>query len=172
MSLPRELHVVNDRLIGKPIKEVYDQLVGTPIQIDTANSTTSNVKQWSATCPNDSYYADITLNDDADFTLTIAENRNTNGSTPESLRLVRRDGVTRLATSGQGDFDKNTYDSGIHDVRHIEVFFDHQVAEVFLNDGEAAGTMLFQAGEPQVRMELDAQGNVTACKVNTLNTIW
>lgn len=172
MSLPRELHVVNDRLVGKPIKEVYDQLVGTPIQIDTANSTTSNVKQWSATCPNDSYYADITLNDDADFTLTIAENRNANGSTPESLRLVRRDGVTRLATSGQGDFDKNTYDSGIHDVRHIEVFFDHQVAEVFLNDGEAAGTMLFQAGEPQVRMKLEAQGNVTACKVNTLSTIW
>lgn len=172
MSLPRELHVVNDRLVGKPIKEVYDELIGANIDVEAFDNTAAGTKVWSVNCPSDMYYADIRLDDDADFTFTIAANDDAEGNITESLRLVRKDGVTRLVTKGQGGFDDNDYDSGISQVRRAEVFFDHQVAEVFLNDGEAAATMLFQAGGPQVRMTLESHGAVSQCKANMLNPIW
>ncbi|MFR0577865.1 glycoside hydrolase family 32 protein [Bifidobacterium thermophilum] len=172
MSLPRELHVVDGRLTSKPVKEVYDNLIGSPVTVDTATGATPDSHVWSATSPDDTYYANITLDDDADFTLTIARNPGIDGAEDDSLRLVRENGVTRLVTRGQGGFDKNDYDSGIQQVRHVEVFFDHQVAEVFLNDGQATGTMLFQAADPQVSMSLEARGGVDRCEVNALNTIW
>ena len=93
-----------------------------------------------------------------------------NGNSME-LQLQRRDGVTRLVTKGTV-VDDIDFDSGIADVRRVEIFFDRNVVEVFLNNGEAAGSMLFQAADGDGEFRFVADGKVDCVDVRVLDSIW
>lgn len=164
MSLPRELHVRDGRLTSRPVKEVYEQLLGKPLQARADGDVTSFA------APNNAYYADVRLADDADFTMDIATGVNPANGEPTALQLQCRDGVTRLVTKGTV-VDDVDFDSGITDVRRVEIFFDRSVVEVFLNDGEAAGSMLFQGKDGDGEFRLTA-GKVEGADVRGLNAIW
>lgn len=176
MALPRELHVRDGRVWAYPVREVYDLLPGEPLTVHhdagadgTAAGTGCTMK--AAAAPDGAYYADLELEDDADFTITIARGRLLEDGTRASLQLVRTDGRTRLVTHGLA-VDGNDFDAGITGVRRVEVFFDRTVAEVFLNNGEAAGSMLFEAEPGLAACQVTAAGSVRSLTVRELRSIW
>lgn len=166
MSLPRELHVREGRVWSKPVREVYEQLLGDPLPVAADGAVRA-----AAAAPGDAYYADLRLDNDADFTMTLAEGRELADGTRASLRLVREGGRTRLVTHGL-NVDDVDFDAGLDDVRRVEVFFDRTVAEVFLNDGEAAGSMLFEAAPGRAACRVEAKGQVRSLTVRDLHSIW
>lgn len=165
MSLPRELHVRGGRLTSRPVAEVYEQLLGDRLEAHADGNGTF------ITAPGNAYYADVHLADDADFTMTIATGANPVSGEPTELRLQRRDGVTRLVTKGTV-VDGVDFDSGIIDVHRVEIFFDRDVVEVFLNNGESAGSMLFQGKDGDGEFRFVADGKIECVDVRALNGIW
>lgn len=139
MSLPRELHVVDGRLISRPIQEVYDLLVGDVLTATPAgNSNTFQV-------PNHAYYADIRPELGSAFSATLVSGTRTqpDGATAEvSLRLVSDGAAVHLTSTGLPT-DRFDYVSATKQIERVEVFYDHGVAEVFVNNGEDAGAILF-----------------------------
>mgnify|MGYP002236654859 FL=1 len=165
MSLPRELHVRDGRLTSRPVKEVYEQLLGDRLEAHADENGTFFI------VPNNAYYTDMHLADDDDFTMLIATGTNSANGNSMELQLQRRDGVTRLVTKGTV-VDDIDFDSGIADVRRVEIFFDRNVVEVFLNNGEAAGSMLFQGADGAGEFRFVADGKVDCVDVRVLDGIW
>lgn len=130
MSLPRQLRLRGGRLFSKPVSEVYDRLLGaTLLQAGGVGGQVSRRVDGS-------YYVRIDLSGPEDFDLRIA----TCGKS--RLDLVRQGGVTALKTQG-APTDGIDFTSGLDRVDRVEVFQDGDITEVFLNDGEAAGAILF-----------------------------
>lgn len=188
MSLPRELHMRDGKLYAHPIAEVYEQLLGEPIEIrndagDADGADVDGIGGADATrsfeAIGGAYYADLRLEDDADFDLTLAEGESEVGAAGSAdpaasrpcVRVARTNGVTRLVTRGL-NVDDVDFVSEVDHVRRVEVFFDRNIAEVFLNDGEAAGSMLFQPAAGPVDCTLRAQDGVGGFEARTLNGIW
>lgn len=165
MSLPRELHVRDGRLTSRPVKEAYEQLLGDRLEARADENGTFFI------VPNNAYYMDMHLADDDDFTMLIATGTNPANGDSTELQLQRRDGVTRLVTKGTV-VDDIDFDSGIADVRRVEIFFDRNVVEVFLNNGEAAGSMLFQGADGDGEFRFVADGKVDCVDVRVLDGIW
>ena len=165
MSLPRELHVRDGRLWSRPVEEVYRELLGERLAVHGEG------KDMVVSSPNGAYYANVHLADGEDFVMTLAKGVNPQTGEPTELRLSRSNGVTRLETTGTV-VDDVDFDSGIADVRRVEVFFDRSVVEVFLNSGEAAGSMLFQGADGAVEFRVTASGKIDGLDVRELNGIW
>lgn len=158
MSLPRELSLHDGVLWSHPVREVYDVLVGDAI------ASADLVESGHVTVPvgGTSYYADLQFSvgdDDGDVdTAAGAVSGNTAGTGTDDVPdfdvtiaadaghglavwLERRSGVTRLRTEGMGT-DSVEFLSHVTRVHRVEIFDDGDVVEVFLNDGEDAGTLL------------------------------
>ena len=58
------------------------------------------------------------------------------------------------------------------DVRQVEVFFDRNVVEVFLNGGQTAGSMLFQGADGDGELRIASSGKIDAVDARALNGIW
>ena len=165
MSLPRELHMRDGRLYAKPVAEVYEHLLDTPIDMEIGDG------ERSFLATSGTYYADLHLADDADFEMTLATGAPAHDGTVSYVRLSRRNGATAIVTHGLR-VDDVDFDSGIGEVRHVEVFFDRNIAEVFLNDGESAGSMLFQPTAGPIRCTLRTKGQINEFAARSLNSIW
>ncbi|MBT1163317.1 Glycosyl hydrolases family 32 N-terminal domain-containing protein [Bifidobacterium sp. DSM 109958] len=173
MSLPRELHVVDGRLTSRPIEEVYDLLIGDVLgeipgteqnsEVSEANGGSDslstaqalvndgiddqpgNARDLQVSAPQHSYYADIHPKADSAFSMTLVSGVRTqpDGTTVEaSLRLISDGQSVHLTTTGLPT-DGFDYVSATEQVTRVEVFYDHGVAEMFVNNGEDAGAILF-----------------------------
>ena len=165
MSLPRELHVRDGRLYSKPVSEVYRELLGERLAVHGDGG------DMVVTAPGNAYYANVHLADDADAIMVLAKGVNPQDGRPTELLLQRTDGVTRLVAKGTAVEDVD-FDSGITDVRQVEVFFDRNVVEVFLNGGQAAGSMLFQGADGDGELRIASSGKIDAVDARALNGIW
>ena len=125
MSLPRELHVRDGRLFSRPVDEVYDLLIGGELPMDAAGDG------WRV--PGNTYYAD--LRPTGDCTAVLADT----GEVRWTLEC--HDGEVRCFSQGAASDDLACV-THVDEVKRIEVFYDHGIIEVFVNDGEAAGAML------------------------------
>ena len=165
MSLPRELHVRDGRLYSKPVSEVYRELLGERLAVHGDGG------DMVVTAPGNAYYANVHLADDADAIMVLAKGVNPQDGRPTELLLQRTDGVTRLVAKGTAVEDVD-FDSGITDVRQVEVFFDRNVVEVFLNGGQTAGSMLFQGADGDGGLRIASSGKIDAVDARALNGIW
>lgn len=165
MSLPRELHVRDGRLYSKPVSEVYRELLGERLAVYGDGG------DMVVTAPGNAYYANVHLADDADAIMVLAKGVNPQDGRPTELLLQRTDGVTRLVAKGTAVEDVD-FDSGITDVRQVEVFFDRNVVEVFLNGGQTAGSMLFQGADGDGELRIASSGKIDAVDARALNGIW
>lgn len=165
MSLPRELHVRDGRLYSKPVSEVYRELLGERLAVHGDGG------DMVVTAPGNAYYANVHLADDADAIMVLAKGVNPQDGRPTELLLQRTDGVTRLVAKGTAVEDVD-FDSGITDVRQVEVFFDRNVVEVFLNGGQTAGSMLFQGADGDGELRIASSGKIDAVDARALNGIW
>ena len=103
--------------------------------------------------------------------MVLAKGVNPQDGRPTELLLQRTDGVTRLVAKGTAVEDVD-FDSGITDVRQVEVFFDRNVVEVFLNGGQTAGSMLFQGADGDGELRIASSGKIDAVDARALNGIW
>ena len=165
MSLPRELHVRDGRLYSKPVSEVYRELLGERLAVHGDGG------DMVVTAPGNAYYVNVHLADDADAIMVLAKGVNPQDGRPTELLLQRTDGVTRLVAKGTAVEDVD-FDSGITDVRQVEVFFDRNVVEVFLNGGQTAGSMLFQGADGDGELRIASSGKIDAVDARALNGIW
>ena len=165
MSLPRELHVRDGRLYSRPVDEVYRELLGEHLAVHGDGG------DMVVTAPGNAYYANVHLADDADAIMVLAKGVNPQDGRPTELLLQRTDGVTRLVAKGTAVEDVD-FDSGITDVRQVEVFFDRNVVEVFLNGGQTAGSMLFQGADGDGELRIASSGKIDAVDARALNGIW
>jgi sucrose-6-phosphate hydrolase SacC (GH32 family) len=172
MTLPRELHVHDGRLYSHPVSEVYEQLLGATVLHQELgacdDATLSDAKTLSVPIPGNAYYADIVLQDDADFDITIASDAH-----GHAVNLVRVSGVTMLRTLGS-QTDALELHAGISDVRRIEIFYDRGIAEVFLNNGEAAAALLSPCNDEEgaFRMSQASQDSSVTVDLRRLHGIW
>lgn len=169
-TLPRELHVRNGKLIQRPAKEVYDAGIGTILT--SHPSSNSREMTWSVPGNayyvdirldefNPENNAKYLNNKDASFSLTLADwtvqnlsncmqsNSSENSEQKEISQFLRfdtssHDHQARFETGGINQLTGVDATSSIEmtAVKRVEVFYDRGIAEVFLNNGEAAGTFL------------------------------
>ncbi|KAB7786456.1 glycoside hydrolase family protein [Bifidobacterium cebidarum] len=157
MGLPRELHVVDGHLTSHPIDEVYELLLGEEIHLIPMSN--SPVPEYSDSCnqdfdahaliPSHAYYADIRPDPGTSFEtiLVSGQRRQPDGTTADaSLHLSSDGSAVHLTTTGLPT-DGFNYTSKTNRIDRIEVFYDHGITEVFVNNGEDAGSILFDCDE-------------------------
>ena len=159
MGLPRELHVKGGRLYQKPVEEVYSLLGETVLE-------ENGKREISCTVPGNSYWAKLSLSRPGDFSILLGEEED------RSIHLVCRNGVTELKTKGVKS-EAVGFTSDVEKVTEIEIFVDRRLVEVYLNDGEGAGTKLFyhhsKEGQFAARFDEDILENV---QVRLVNSAW
>ena len=148
MSLPRELHVRDGRLFSRPVDEVYDLLIGGELPMDEEDGA------WQVS--DNTYYADI--HPHGECTAVLMDT----GEVRWTLEC--RDGEIRCSSQGAPSDDLACV-THVDEVKRIEVFYDHGIIEVFVNDGEAAGAML--AYDERENGGFSITGNAD-CEVRTL----
>lgn len=164
MSLPRELHMREGRLVSRPVREVYERLIAEELPVAREHN------MLVARAPRQTYYADIRFDDDADFAVELVHGEVRDG-VQTGVWLKREQGVTRLVTHGL-QVDDVDFVTAVEQVRRVEVFMDRTIIEVFVNDGEDAGSMLFDPQQAEVRCALDARGDARFERVCALRGAW
>lgn len=162
MTLPRELHVRDNKLCMNPVSEIYslqDELICQESRKEVSLSGING----------NSYLARIELTGDSDFCLTLGRNEES------FIALVRENGVTAIRTVGNGDGAEakaeaennndtsgsrkttRTFPASAKEVRYVEIFVDRRTVEVYLNHGEEAGTRLYYGSGKDGLFELKAE---------------
>ncbi|MGN0295403.1 MAG: GH32 C-terminal domain-containing protein [Lachnospiraceae bacterium] len=162
MTIPRELHIRDNKLCMNPVPEIYslqDELIcqesGKEVSLSGINGN--------------SYLAKLAITGDSDFCITLGRNGES------SIELVRENGVTAIRTvvSGDGAEAKaeagsnndtggrgkttRTFPAAAKEVRYVEIFVDRRTVEVYLNHGEEAGTRVYYGSGKEGLFELQAE---------------
>lgn len=131
MAIPRILSVKNGALYMEPIPYIYElkrECLGKAIH----KNLSLNILNGG-----NSYYARIILNKDvsAKFRILLARGR-------DSRLLLLSDGLSvRILTEGTKT-EKISFSAKVTP-QIIEIFMDRRVVEIFINQGQAAGTKIF-----------------------------
>lgn len=160
MSLPRELHVEQNRLTMRPVKEVYS-LIGEKLYSGCGMVGLPKIK-------GNSYYVKAEFTGDTDFSFLLAENGT------QSIWLKREAGVTRIETVNTAAGDLVQFPAEISNVRTVEIFADRRTYEVYLNHGEAAGTRIFYPDSTDgiFSSKVDQISELKQIEVYAMNSIW
>lgn len=146
LTLPRELHMRDGRLVVVPVTEVYDHALG-----DTLADGECSEEPGDITVPGNAWYAKLTdLEDDVRMTIAREGDR--------AMILTRTDRTVRISTHG-APTDGIDFDLNVPDVHAIEVFYDHGIVEIFAN-GNAA-TLLFGDDRADGEVVVPSGGHLT-----------
>ena len=159
MGLPRELRVKGDRLIQKPVEEIYSLLGETVLR-------ESGKQQVCCEVPGNSYWAKVSLSKPGDFSILLGEEDG------RSIRLECVNGVTGLRTQGVKS-ENIGFVSDVEKVTEIEIFVDRRLVEVYLNGGEGAGAKLFYQHTKDGRFAAQFEENILQdVQVRQMNSAW
>ena len=159
MGLPRELRVKEDRLIQKPVEEIYSLLGETVLR-------ESGKQQVCCEVPGNSYWAKVSLSKPGDFSISLGEEDG------RSIRLECVNGVTGLRTQGVKS-ENIGFASDVEKVTEIEIFVDRRLVEVYLNGGEGAGAKLFYQHTKDGRFAAQFEENILQdVQVRQMNSAW
>lgn len=151
-TLPRELSVKNGTLYQHPAAEVYENGLGatiTPVACPhLAHVTASVTVPTKFEITDNAFYADLRMSDKAQadhFVLDLA--RWTHDGQQQDLNITNadknhHDHHVRFVTEGIQQLAHVDAVAPLTDIHRVEVFYDRGIAEVFLNDGQAAGTIV------------------------------
>lgn len=129
MAIPRELQIKNGKLYRRPIREIY-QLKGQCFcKVEKQNVKLKHLNQ-------NTYYAEVEFVKDTNFDILLGNSKDA------QLRLVRNNQELRMITRGVHSHFVD-FVTTIEHIYKLEIFMDRRVAEIFVNDGEEAGTKLF-----------------------------
>ena len=160
MAIPRELYIKNNKLYRKPVKEIYSLagkcICDVPGQDISLHHLNNNV-----------YYARIDFKDDTDFTILLGESKK------GRLWLLKEGIKLQIKTEGL----KSKYVKFTTEIAHIEkaeIFVDRRLTEIFINDGEEAGTKLFyqDINDGVFQASFQEDGYVERIRIYEMEGIW
>ena len=129
MTIPREMHIRDHRLYLTPVKEIEVLKMGALYQGHGEEISLKDIT------PN-AYKAELEFDGDCPFSICLSEN---GGS---RMLLIYDEKGLRLRTYGVKS-EHVTFPADVDRVEKLEIFVDRRTAEIYVNDGEAAGTKLF-----------------------------
>lgn len=146
-TLPRELHVKDGKLYQHPATEVYANGLGNIIAQTSVPALPDAPRERNLrlTIADNAFYADVSFSDPRqfdDFSLDLAQWSAASGQQGVRLTNTGDDRFVRFVTDGIQPLASVDPVSNVTSVRRVEVFYDRGIAEVFLNDGEAAATIV------------------------------
>ncbi len=129
MTIPREMRIRENRLYLTPVKEIESLKSGILYQGQGEEICLKDIT------PN-TYKAELELKEDVPFSICLSESE-------DGKMLLINDGKgLRIKTHGVKS-EHVTFPADVDRVEKLEIFVDRRTAEVYVNDGEAAGTKLF-----------------------------
>lgn len=146
MTLPRELHVKDGKLVSRPVAEVYDHALGKTLADGDCADEPGDVE-----VPGNAWYARLT---DLEPTTRMVIAR----IGDSEMLLTRTVGTVRITTTGAAT-DGIDFDMAAPEAQTIEVFYDHGIVEVFA-DGNAA-TLLFADSRADGEVVVPNAGHLT-----------
>ncbi len=160
MTIPRELHIRNNRLYITPVREM--ELLRGRILYEGSEENlclpqiTGNAYRASIKFQKNTFFT-VLLGKDGEKSLTLINDR-------DGLRLETR-GVNSQGIRFQAE---------VPEVRELEIFVDRRTAEVYVNQGEAVGTKIFYSSSPDGCLELKAENpwDIAEAKVMLMYSIW
>lgn len=160
MTIPRELHVKNNRLYMTPVKEI-ETLKGEMLYNGKKENVSLNQIEGNA------YTAKLRFSENTAFTILLgkdAEKEISLCNDSQGFRIVTK-GVKSENIVFRADTDR---------VETLEIFTDHRVIEVYVNEGEAAGTKLFYNMQKNGCFVLCAEDaeKIEAVEVSKMKSIW
>lgn len=129
MTLPRELHVKNNRLYMMPVKEVYSLLGEVLYKGEKENIRLEMI-------PGNCYRAKVEFRADTEFSILLGKDGE------KEIALYRDEKGLYIRTKGVKS-ETVSFRADVQEVRELEIFMDRRVVEIYVNKGEAAGTKLF-----------------------------
>ncbi|MDO4308337.1 MAG: glycoside hydrolase family 32 protein [Eubacteriales bacterium] len=157
MTLPRELHVRENRVYTQPVKEVYD------LKDKLLYSGKENALKLE-NIPDNCYYAKISGEMQGDFSILLGKDKD------KTICLKAEGGTLFLKTSGVKS-EAIRFVSSVRNFKNAEIFVDGRTVEVYLNDGEDVGTKLFYNSQTEGCFEL-ASRELLQVEIYTMKSIW
>lgn len=159
MALPRELHVKDGILYQHPIEEVGKLRGKCYLSIGGQNITLRHLNR-------NAYYAKIVFQQNTDFEILLGQKEDAR------ITLVREGAEVRLVTQGVKSHYVNCM-TQVENLEKLEIYVDHRLVEVFLNDGEKAGAKLFYQEEDGIfEAEFDTEEHVESIEIYEMKGIW
>ncbi len=141
MSLPREIFLRDGKLYRKPCEEIYR--LREQCYLNIKRSSSKNIAEYVPVhqvrlepIKGNSYYARLEFTGETGFTILLGR------SERGTIRLVREGKRLQIKTEGVRSENVECV-TEIECLKNVEIFVDRRVTEVFVNDGEEAGTKLF-----------------------------
>lgn len=157
MTLPRELHILENRIYAQPVKEVYELKEKL---LYSGKETAMKLEGISGNC----YYAKVSGEENGEFSILLGKDQEKN------IFLKSEGGSVFLKTTGVKS-ESIRFVSSVEKFRNAEIFVDGRTVEVYLNDGEDVGTKLFYNSQTEGCFELDSRKPLDL-EIYTMKSIW
>lgn len=160
MTIPREMHIRDNRLYLTPVKEIESLKSGLLYQGRREEVHLERIT------PN-TYKAELEFSEDIPFIICLSEN---DGG---RMQLVNDEKGLRIKTHGVKS-EHITFPADVERVKKLEIFVDRRTTEVYVNDGEAAGTKLFYDTSDQgcFILHTDMPECIERAEVFSMRSIW
>ena len=160
MTIPRVLHVKNDRLYMTPAEEIYTL---KSERLYTGEKENIHLEHIAG----NSFYAEITFSENTDFNLLLGRDGK------KEIRFIKEKDFAGIRTSGVKS-EGISFPADVDMVRDMEIFVDRRAVEIFINGGEAAGTKLFYNSGTEGCFVLEAERPeaVTRAEVTKMQSVW
>ena len=160
MTIPREMHIRDNRLYLTPVKEMEALKSGILYQGQEEEICLKGI------IPN-TYKAELEFTKDIPFSICLSE------SDGSRMMLVNDEKGLRLTTHGVKS-EHITFPADVERVEKLEIFVDRRTAEIYVNDGEAAGTKLFYDTSDQgcFILHTDTPECIKRAEVFCMRSIW
>lgn len=160
MTLPRELHVKNGKLYMTPVKET-ELLKGRCIyRGEKERICLEHIE-------NNAYTASIRFSENIPFSILLGKDK-------EKEISLRNDEKGFFIVTKGTKTDKILFRADVCEVKALEIFTDHRVIEVYVNEGEAAGTKLFYntGSTGCFVLETEKEACIERAEVSLMHSIW
>lgn len=157
MTLPRELHLKDGHVYAQPVKEVYglkEECLYCGENSDYGRDGISG----------NQYYVKLEFDKPCDFQAVLGRDGE------KEISLISSSGKVFLKTKGVKSKEID-FTAQVKECRKAEIFVDRRTVEVYLNDGEDAGTKLFYNSSREGSFRLTAS-ELTRVELYTMKSIW
>lgn len=160
MTLPRQLHIRNDRLYVMPVEEVALLRGAILYQGGGENIVMPKIE-------GNAYRAKIQFTENTFFTILLGRDKE------RSISLIHDVKGLRIVTKGVKS-EGIDFAADVEEVRDLEIYMDRRVVEVYVNEGEAVGTKVFYNTSQDGCFELCAMrvGNIERVELAMMKSIW
>lgn len=160
MTIPRQLHIKNDRLYMTPVEEILS-LKGEMIYQGSRENIVMPKIEGNA------YRAKIKFATNTFFTILLGRDKDRSISLIHDIKGLR---IEMIGVKSEGiDFVAD-----VDEVRDLEIYMDRRVAEIYVNEGEAVGTKVFYNTSKDGCFELCSMRpeNIGQTELAMMKSIW